>query len=232
MKSPSSASRLGALIAGAGLALAAGGCKDIFVAKHTVFVDAISSAGAEKPSGKSYKLVAKRSIVSAAPIRVDVVKACVDAALAGAGMFEAPANVPPEMFIEVGFGQDNTPRVDAAVRETFLDLSARSNPQHSLEHASGPEVWDVRVGVRGVVGHVESAMPLLSAIASTYLASDTHTETKVDVPDNSPIVASVRTRAIAALDAKAPATPAPGGGADAAAATPASSTTASTGPAK
>ncbi len=196
--------RLRSIFAGVTLAaLAAGllpGCRNIFIPRHKVLVDAISSVGAEKPTGKSYKLVAKRSVVSAIPVQVPVVKACVDAALAGQGMFEAPPNVPPDMFIEVSYGRDTSARVDAGARETFLQLSARANPERSMDKATGPELWDVKVAVLGVAGAIETAMPLLSAVAANHLASDTRIEMKVDIPQNSPIIESVRSSAIKTLE--------------------------------
>src|SRR3989440_9026101 len=85
------------------------GCGSLFVAKHKVLVDSISAPGMTKPAGKSYRLVAKRSIVSATPVQIPVVKACVDAALAGQGMFEPPASAAPGYFIEVGYGPDKAP---------------------------------------------------------------------------------------------------------------------------
>jgi hypothetical protein len=188
-----------------GLFLGAG-CANFFVVKHKVMVDAISAPGAAKPSGQSYRLVAKRSVVSQVPVQLPVVAACVHAALSGQGMFEAPPNVPPDLFIEVGIGMDTTPRIDASARETYLQFSARTNPDRSLDRGIGPEVWDVRVAVFGISGRIESAMPLLAAVAATHVATDTHLETKVEVPANSPMISSVRETAIKVLDgAKTPA---------------------------
>ena len=119
-------------------------------------------------------------------------KACVDAALAGQGMFEPPANVAPDLFIEVAYGTDTTGRLDPASRETFLQLSARENASGGVDRGTGPEVWDVRVAVMGISGRVESAMPLLCAVAANYIATDTHLETKVEIPKNSPMIVAVR----------------------------------------
>jgi hypothetical protein len=187
--------------------LAASGCRNIFVPKHKVLVDAIAAPGAVKPTGQSYRLVAKRSIVNQTPVQVQVVKACIDAALNGIGMFEAPPNVPPDLVIEVGFGQDSTPRVDPSARETYIQLSARANPDRSLDRATGQELWDVKVAVLGVAGRIETAMPLLTSVAANYIATDTRAEARIDVPQNSPSIAAVRDNAIKALDAKP--TPAP-----------------------
>ena len=200
-------SRVLAWLIGAGVVLAGGGCANVFVTKHKVLVDAISAPGATKPSGKSYRLLAKKSVVSQAPLHVPVVKACVDAALVSQGLYEPPANVAPDLFIEVGYGTDVSGRVDPSARETFLQLSARDNPDHVLDRGKGEEVWDVRVAVLGIAGRVESAMPLLCAVAATYLATDTHMETKIEIPQNSPLVASVRASAIKALEAKPAASP-------------------------
>ena len=188
---------------GAGLIFAGAGCSNIFTAKHRVLVDAISAPGAVKPSGKSYRLLAKKSVVAQATVQIPVVKACVDAALAGQGMFEPPPNVAPDLFIEVGYGTDTTGRLDPASRETYLQLSARENASGGVDKGTGPEVWDVRVAVLGIAGRVESAMPLLSAVAANYIATDTHLETKVEIPQNSPMISSVRETAIKSLEAKA-----------------------------
>jgi hypothetical protein len=184
----------------AGLLIA--GCSNIFIPKHKVLVDAIAAPGVEKPSGKSYRLVAKRSVVSAIQAQVPVIKACVDAALLGQGMFEAPPNSPPDIFIEVSYGRDAAARIDPSARETFLQLSARSNPDGALDRATGSEIWDVMVAVLGVAGGVETAMPLLSAVAATHVATNTRMEMKFDIPQNSPMIEAVRTSAIKTLEAK------------------------------
>lgn len=202
MKPPRSYSRILVWLGAAAVALAGPGCSNIFVPKHKVLVDSITAPGIAKPSGQSYRLVAKSSVVNNVPVQVAVVKACIDAALTGAGMFEAPANVPPDVYIEVSYGNEAGPRIDPATRETFLQLSARSNPGRSLDRATGPELWDVRVGVLGLAGRMESAMPLLSAVAANYIATDTKMESKVEVPKNEPSVAAVRETAIKALEAK------------------------------
>src|SRR5688572_10101503 len=158
------------------MALAAGvmpGCGNIFIAKHKVLVDAIAAPGATKPAGQSYRLLAKKTTVENTTMQVAVIKACIDAALVTAGMFDAPPNVPPDVFIEVAYGNDAGPRVDPASRETFLQLSARANPDKNLERPTGQELWDVRVGVMGVAGRAETAMPLLAAVAANYIVQDT-----------------------------------------------------------
>lgn len=190
------------VLIGAGVGLAVSGCQNIFTPKHKVLVDSISAPGAVKPAGQSYRLVAKKSVVNQTPVQVQVVKACIDAALGGVGMFEAPPNVPPDLIIEVGFGQDSTPRVDPSARETYIQLSARANPLQSLERATGQELWDVKVAVLGVAGRIETAMPLLTSVAANYIATDTRAETRIDIPQNSPSIAAVRDTAIKALDAK------------------------------
>lgn len=191
-----------AAVLGLAAALLAGGCQNIFVPKHKVLVDAIAAPGATKPVGLSYRLVGRKSMVSNMPVQVPVIIACVDAALGTAGMYPAPSNVPPDLFIEVGYGQDTTPRVDPAVRETHLQLSARSNPTKSLDKASGPELWDVRVAVLGISNRFENALPLLCSVAVTYAATDTHKETRIDVPQNAATIAQVRENAIRALETK------------------------------
>jgi hypothetical protein len=195
----------------AGIVLAACGCSNMFVAKHKVLVDAISAPGMTKPAGASYRLLAKKSVVTNVPAQVSVIKACVDAALATKGMFEPPPNVAPDIFIEVGYGVDQTPRVDASARETFLQLSARANPDQNVDRGTGPELWDVRVSVLGVAGRMETAMPLLCAVAADYMGTDTKLETKIEIPQNLPAISAVRESAIKTLESKAAAAPKPAG---------------------
>ncbi|MEX2044189.1 MAG: hypothetical protein WD941_02475 [Opitutus sp.] len=209
MKPPRSLPLIPAIALAGGLIFFGTGCGNLFVPKHKVLVDAISLPELEKPSGQSYRLVARRSVVNQVQVHVPVIKACVDAALASAGLFEAPANVPSDLFIEVVYGQDTTPRVDPAARETFLQLSARSNPTRSLDRSAGDELWDVRVAVLGIAGRMESALPLLCSVASSYVGTNTQVEAKIDVPQNSPAVAAIRETAIRSLEGKAPAAAAP-----------------------
>lgn len=179
------------------------GCGNVFMSKHKVLVDAISVPGATKPSGQSYRLVAKKTVVANTQMQVPVIKACLDAALSTVGMFDAPPNAPPDVFIEVSYGTDSGPRADPGARETFLQLSARSNPERNIDRGTGPELWDVRVGVMGVAGRPETAMPLLASVAVNYIATDTKAETKVEIPQNAPTITAVRENAIKALEGKA-----------------------------
>jgi len=221
--------RIAVLLAAATAAGFLSGCGNVFVPKHKVLVDAIAAKGQVfNPSGTSYRLVAKPTVVARTPARVEVIEACVDAALGQKGMFKAPPNVPPDLYIEVSYGVDTTPRVDASARETFLQMSARANPGKSLERATGGEIWDVRVSVLGIAGRIETAMPLLSAVAADNLGQDTKFETKREVPQNEPAIAAVRSTAIKTLEGGATVTaPAAAGDAkpdaakDAAAVTPA-----------
>lgn len=185
-----------------GAVLLGGGCA-VLAPKHRVLVDAIAAPGVVKPNGKSYRLVAKKSTVAQSQMQVAVVKACIDAALVGAGMFEAPAIAAPDYFIEVGFGTHTGGRVDPSARETFLQLSARDNPTQGINTGTGQELWDVRVAVFGVSGAVESVMPLLAAVAAQNVASDSRFETRLDVPKNAPHVAAVRETAVKSLEAVA-----------------------------
>ena len=184
-------------------AIALGGCENIFIPKVRVLVDAISVPGGTKPTGKSYKLVARKSVVvNQQQVNVGVVAACVKAALNLQGMFEAPEKVAPDFFVEVSYGMDAATRIDAMARESYLQLSARSNAERSVDRARGPEVWDVRTSIQGLTGRFESAMPLLATMAGTYAGTDTHVEVPVEVPQNSPVVGSVREAAIKELDEK------------------------------
>jgi hypothetical protein len=210
MKLIRSHSRIVGILTAAAAVLFSAGCANIFVPKHKVLVDAITAPNTPKPTGLSYRLIAKSAVVTSVPVQVSVVKACIDAALSGIGMYEPPPSVAPDLFIEVSYGNDTGgARVDASARETFLQLSARSNPERSIDRPTGPEVWDVRVGVLGIAGRMESAMPLLSAVAVNYIATDTQMESKIEIPQNEPSVRAVRETAIQTLEARGGPAPAP-----------------------
>ena len=182
--------------------------------KHRVSVDAICAAGVALPAGQSFRLVAKKSILAQGQVNTGVISACVGAALAHVGMFEAPAIAPPDMIIEVSCGQEAGSRIDPGSRETYLELSARPNSARAMERSREPEIWNVRVAVHGLVGRIETALPLLSAVASSYAAMDTRFSTMIEVPQNNASITAVREAAMKTLDAKAagtstgPATPA------------------------
>ncbi len=160
----------------------------------------ISSSRSENPTGSWQK----KTTLTQVRVDVKVVEACLDAALLGTGMFKAPPNVVPDLFIEVGYGTDMAGRSDPSGRETFLQLSARDNPGRLLDKANGAEQWDVRVAVLGLAGRVEAAMPLLTAVAAAHLATNTHMETKIDIPQNAPMINSVRETAIKTLEGGTP----------------------------
>lgn len=185
-------------------ALLLAGCESPFSGRHVLVVDALAAPDAPKPAGLSYRLVARKSTLSGTPAQIPVVKACVDAALAGVGLFEAPANAPADLVINLSFGQSSTPRVDPSARETYLQLSARTNPGRSLDQPTGPEVWDVRIAVLGLSGRIESAMPLLAYAAAANLGADTKVETRIEIPKDSAAVKAVREAALKRLDAGAP----------------------------
>jgi hypothetical protein len=71
-----------ALVLGAGAVLWSAGCSaDWLTPKQKVMVDAISAPGVPKPVGLSYRLLARRSVVTGQQVQLAVIKACVDAAL-------------------------------------------------------------------------------------------------------------------------------------------------------
>lgn len=218
---------------GAGLALLGGGCIGMLMPKHRVLVDAIAAPGVAKPAGQSYRLVAKPTMIAQSRMQLDVVVACIDAGLVGAGMFEAPPTVAPDLFVEVSFGTQTGGRIDPAARETFLQLSARDNPTKAIGSGRGQELWDVRVAVFGVQGAVETVMPLLASVAAQNVASDSRFETRMDVRKNSPEERIVRETAVKSLEAMAPRpppTPPPGASAASSSAPAASSAPASSPP--
>ena len=187
-------------VCGAGAIFLCAGCMEMFQIKQRVIVDAICAPGAAKPAGLSYRLMIRKSVATSQPVQLPVIKACVDASLIRAGLYEAPPTVPSDIFIEINFGMDTTTRIDPAARESFLQFSARSNHQHQIDSSlNEEELWDVRVAIMGLAGRLETAMPLLATVASNNMGADTHTETVLQVADNSPEVASVRQMALQSL---------------------------------
>ena len=178
------------------------GCGNFLVPKHRVSVDAICAAGIAPPAGQSFRLVARKSILVQGQVNTGVISACVGAALAHVGMFEAPAIAPPDIIIEVSCGQEAGSRIDPSSRETYLELSARPNSARAMERSREPEIWNVRVAVHGLVGRIETALPLLSAVASSYTAKDTRFSTMIEVPQNNASITAVREAAMKTLDAK------------------------------
>ena len=172
-------------------------------------VDAISAPGGAKPAGLSYRLVARKSVVTGQQVQLPVVAACLNAALISKGMFESPPNVPPDMFIEVTYGMDMAARVDPSTRESYLQLSARPNSGRLLDGTKDEEVWDVCVAIMGLAGRLETAMPMLCTIAAGNTGSDTRVETTIQVLENSPEVAAVRAAALRILEGKSPTPPPP-----------------------
>lgn len=185
------------------------GCGTMFVPKHKVTVDAICAPGVAKPAGLSFRLVARKSILSLPQTNVGVVSACVSAALAHAGMYEAPPKVAPDLMIELSCGQDSAPRADPTMKETFLELSARTNLGKAMEGSREPEIWNVHVSIQGLAGRIESAMPLLSAVAASYTAMDTRFQTLIEVPQNNASIAAVREAALKTLEANGAVSSAP-----------------------
>jgi len=183
----------------------------VLATKQRVFVDAISaSPEVVKEAGVSYRLIAKRSVVSGQPVSVQAIIACVNAALAGKGMYESAPNTPPDLFIEVSYGRNSLPREVPHANEVFLQLVGRKNRARTLEPTDEEEMWDVRVAVPGVTARMESVMPLLAAVASEHVGADTQIEMPVDVLKSSPVVKAVRETATTALRLQtAEATPPP-----------------------
>lgn len=192
-----------ALMAAVSVAWMTSGCGNIFTPKHKVTVDAICAAGIPKPAGQSFRLVAKRSALGMGQVNVGVLSACVTAALAHAGMYEAPATVVPDLLVEVSCGQESGTRADPGSRETYLELSARPNTAKALDRSADPEIWNVRVSIHGLSGRIETSMPLLAAVAAGYTAADTRFQTQIEVPQNNASITAVREAALRTIDAKA-----------------------------
>lgn len=187
----------------AGLVALSSGCAAL-APKHRILVDAITSPGAAKPSGQSYRLllVERGGAGTRYAMAKHLVEACVNASLGTVGMFEAPASAAPDVFITATYGVEGAARSDPHGREAFLQLSGRSNPDGSLTVTkSSPEIWDVRAGFMSGTTNPVGSMPMLAATAVNYIATDTRVETRVEVAQDAPNVKQIREAAIKRIEA-------------------------------
>ncbi len=158
--------------------------------------------GIAKISGQSYRLVARKSVVNGQTAQLPVIAACLNSALTMVGMYEAPANVPSDVFIEVAYGMDLSGRVDPSTRESFLKLSARANHARTIEAAHDEELWDIRVAIAGVAGR--AGVGDAAALAGRRGLRGHRHESRDDHPGAAKFsaVAAVREGALKILDAK------------------------------
>jgi hypothetical protein len=177
------------------------GCESgVLATKQRVYVDAITAPPEVlREAGPSYHLTAQRAMVAGQQASLPAIAACVNAALAGRGLFEAQPTAVPDLFIEVTYGRNALPREVQYGNEVHLRLVARRNLARTVLQTESEEVWDVRVGVPGVNARLESAMPLLATVASEHIGKDTQSEVPFDMLKNSPAVQAVRDTATRAL---------------------------------
>lgn len=177
------------------------GCESLLIAKRRVMVDALSApAESLSTAPKSYRLTVNKNLVSHSSLNIAVVAACINAALTGKGLFEAPTGLPSDVFIDVAFGAGVSASGDPKRTEVYLRLAARPNSTKALERSKEDEIWDVKVSIDGVdARRAESAIPLLCVVAADYLGKDTQIEAAVEVPINSPSVKAVREQAMKTL---------------------------------
>lgn len=178
------------------------GCMEPLVTTRFVKVDAIAASGVEKPVGKSFRLLGRPSNINQGQMNVGIISACVAVALSDVGMFEAPEIAPSDFFVVVTAGQDTTPSRRPWAREVYLELSAHPNSQRSLDKMRDNEIWNVRVTAKGLNGPPESVIPMLSTIASSYLAMDTHGQVEIEARMDNPSILAVRETTIKRLQEK------------------------------
>lgn len=179
------------------------GCETVSGPRQRVGVDAICAVGVTKPTGKTFRLLEKRTVKAGQPVKSEILAACVGAALVREGMVEAAAGAPADLEIEMNLSIQGGLRADPMMLDTVLELSARGNAARTTEGARGPEVWNVRASIRGLRGRMENALPLLATVVAGAAATDTKILTKVEVAENAPAVVAVREAAVKALEARA-----------------------------
>ncbi len=179
---------------------------------YEVAVDAIS--GPAGVGGSSYQLIARDAAAPRDPLLHAKAIACVTAALADRGMFEAPPRTQPDIYITMDYGLGNTiPALNGPPSvEKFLWLSARRLPDDPRTGPKGEELWNVRTSLAVPGLGIEGPLPLLTIVAMDYIGVDTTSEKPVQIPRDAPALTRIVGAANAVLAGKsmqAPGTPAP-----------------------
>lgn len=179
-----------------GMSLLVGGCN--MAPSHTMSIDAITD-GPAKFSGVSYRLVARDPVLTREVLQYNLATTCVTAALAGKGMFVPADNVPPELLVEVDYGEapmlvlPGMPRL----HELYLQLSARKyRAEAPARNFKGEEVWNVRVSLKDPSPALERVLPLLAAVATDYAGQDHQPDNAIEVADTAPTVVAVKNAAV------------------------------------
>ena len=175
---------------GAALLGMTSGCSN-FKASHQVAVDAIT--GQLGTGGTSYQFVARDPRAGGHDLsQHGRALACVEAALADKGMFEAPPKTQPDMLISVDYGIGNhIPMVNGPPAiEKYLHLSARKIVDAATMKTE--ELWNVRVTTSEPNPNLDNCLPLLATVAADYAGLDTQVEKTVTILDSSPAVARIR----------------------------------------
>lgn len=192
MKSLEHGAKVFFCLAAWGAGMLAGGCN--MAPSHTMSVDAITD-GPARFSGVSYRLVARDPVLMREVLQYNLATTCVTAALAGKGMFVPADNVPPELLVEVDYGEapmlvlPGMPRL----HELYLQLSARKyRADAPARNFKGEEVWNVRVSLKDPNPALERMLPLLAAVATDYAGQDHQPDSAIEVADTAPTVVAVK----------------------------------------
>ncbi len=175
----------------AGLAGLGAGCQSLRSTYFNVGVDAITAQ--PDTAGLSYRLLTKEANAYQDPAAHKLIEACVIAALASRGLYQAPDNTRPDLLIEIDYGVGTSIRLSGhgnATHEIYLSLSARMNPGDTL--ARGPEVWNVRTSINEETSKLIVIMPVLASVAADYAGIETINKQTLRVSDQSPGVVLVR----------------------------------------
>lgn len=174
---------LGAALLGLGA-----GCADFgFPRSHDVAVDAITAQPGA--GGTSFQFGARTAPRDAS--QHGRALACVEAALANKGMYEAPPKAVADMIITVDYGIGNRiPVLNGPPElEKYLHLSARKII--GGDALKTEELWNVRVTTTAADLNLETSLPLLAAVAADYVGVDTQSEKTVSIPGDSVAVAKI-----------------------------------------
>lgn len=181
---------------------------------RTVRVEAVNRLGEPTPVG-SYVV---RSRTGEESLRFREAARHVRTALSGRGLFEAPANVTPDLVIEIDFGMTPTGLKQETVVLPVYSQVASELPEiigyravvypvahHDkyltviahIRRVDGDErpstvAWRVQASIQDEKADIRACLPLLAAAVMEQLAADTNGTEEIKLSPSDPLVAFIR----------------------------------------
>lgn len=183
---------------------------------RTIKVDAVNRLG-DPSAVASY--VIRASADQLQSLRYREVARLVRTALAGRGLYEAPANVPPDLVIEIDFGmvptglkqetvvmpvysqvESETPEVigyrsvvyPVAHHDKYLTIIAHVRDTRADERTMSI-AWRVQASIQDETEDLRNCLPILAAAVMEQIARDTKGAEEMTLAKNDPLVTFVKT---------------------------------------